>query len=55
MESCCEMDTCCETSYTRNFWTTDEKIKALKEYKENLDMESRAVSEKILELENKHN
>lgn len=41
---------CCGTGY-RNYLTKDEKIEMLKEYKEQLDKESRGVAERIKELE----
>jgi hypothetical protein len=50
------MNGCCNSAYTyantgRSFITRAEKIELLKEYKEQLDLESRGVSEKIKQLE----
>ncbi len=36
---------------SRGFFTKEERIKMLKEYKEQLDLESKGVAEKIMHLE----
>lgn len=49
---CCGT-TCCETeecSAPRNFLTKEEKLEMLSEYKESLEREIKAVSEKISEI-----
>lgn len=50
------MNSCCNPIYSfsgnpRSFITRAEKIELLKEYKEQLDLESKGVSEKIKQLE----
>ncbi len=50
------MNGCCNPMYTysstgRSFITRAEKIELLKEYKEQLDLESKGVSEKIKQME----
>ena len=50
------MNGCCNTTYyptgnARNFITRAEKIELLKEYKEQLDLESKGVAEKIKQME----
>ena len=40
-----------ECSPNRGFLTNDEKIEMLKEYKKNLDNESKGVTERIAELQ----
>jgi len=44
----------CDSSSDRSFWTKEERVNMLKDYKKDLDNESKAVSEKIKELEKKH-
>ncbi len=42
----------CQTGfYGRGFLTKSEKLEMLKEYKENLDNESKGVAERIKEIE----
>jgi hypothetical protein len=48
------MNDSCNCSGYRGFLTSEEKIDMLKEYKKNLDLESKGVSERIKELEKKH-
>jgi hypothetical protein len=50
------MNDCCNPTYAythsaRNFITRAEKIELLKEYKEQLDLESKGVAEKIMQME----
>ncbi len=50
------MNDCCNPTYTyasgaRNFITRAEKIELLKEYKEQLDLESKGVAEKMAKLD----
>jgi len=50
------MNGCCNPAYHysttgRSFITRSEKIELLKEYKEQLDLESKGMSEKIKQLE----
>jgi len=47
------MDGCYGSCGPRNFLTRDEKVELLAEYKESLEKEVQAVSEKISELKNK--
>ena len=47
----CEYYSC--ASPGRSFLTREEKIDLLKEYKENLELETKGVAEKIKELESK--
>lgn len=42
---------CCGTYSGRGFLTAEEKVEMLKEYKEELDLESKGVGERIKELE----
>lgn len=49
METC--GDSCGCGSGARRFYTKAEKLAWMKEYKENLEQETKAVSEKINELE----
>jgi len=48
---------CCEGSYgkcaPRNFWTKDEKMEMLTEYKDSLEKETQAVKERIENLKEK--
>lgn len=41
----------CGCGSGRNFLTKEEKIKLLKEYKENLEQEAKGVAERIKDLE----
>lgn len=41
----------CNCGPQREFWTKEEKIEMLKAYKEQLDKESKGVSERISQLE----
>lgn len=41
----------CECSEARSFFTKEEKIKMLKDYKETLEKEAKGVSERIREME----
>jgi len=41
----------CECYGTRSFFTKDEKVDMLKEYKESLENEAKGVGERIKELE----
>jgi hypothetical protein len=43
-------DCCGGSCGPRNFLTKDEKVEMLKEYKEQLDKESKGVAERIKEL-----
>lgn len=45
----CDSNSCCSSN--RHFITKDEKIEMLKEYKEQLDKESKGVTERIKDLE----
>ena len=47
MESCGEECGC----VSRRFYTNKEKLECLKDYKENLELETKAVAEKIKGLE----
>ena len=49
MESCGESSGC--GTGERKFYTNKEKLEWLKDYKENLELETKAVAEKIKELE----
>lgn len=42
---------CSSTSSNRGFLTKSEKVEMLKEYKEQLDLESKGVAERINELQ----
>jgi len=44
----------CGTYGMREFFTKEEKIEMLKEYKESLEKEAKGVSERIKELEKKN-
>lgn len=44
----CYGESCCTQ---RSFYTKEEKIEALKEYKDNLDKESKGITERIASLE----
>ena len=47
---CCEGDVCmCYSG--RNYFTKEEKIEMLKEYKDSLEKEAKGVGERIRELE----
>ena len=46
-----EEDMCCSSHYGRHFFTKEEKIKKLTEYKKWLDNESKGVAETIAKLE----
>ncbi|MEK6843290.1 MAG: hypothetical protein AABY04_02280 [Candidatus Micrarchaeota archaeon] len=41
----------CNGMYGRSFMTKEEKMESLREYKKNLEMEAKGVSERIKELE----
>ena len=48
------METCgCGYGGARGFFTKDEKVEMLKEYKESLEKEAKGVGERIKELERK--
>ncbi len=42
---------CCGPGYSRGFLTNEEKMEMLKEYKEQLDLESKGVGERIKQLQ----
>ena len=44
----CKMSGCCEE---RSFFTKEEKIEMLRDYKNSLDKEAQGVSERIKDLE----
>lgn len=47
----CQTNMACMSHPGRSFLTRDEKIELLKEYKENLEQETKGVAEKISQLE----
>ena len=47
MHNCCTPNTYCTP---RNFFTKEEKVEMLREYKESLEKEVQAISERISEL-----
>lgn len=49
--SYCEMQYSSCASSGRQFFTKEEKIQMLKEYKEQLDLESKGIAERISSLE----
>ena len=51
MESCSAESCGCGSS--RSFFTKEEKVEMLKEYKENLEKEAKGVAEKIKHLQKK--
>ena len=48
------MDCGCVCSGARGFFTKEEKVEMLKDYKESLEKEAKGVGERIKELEKKN-
>jgi len=48
------MDCGCTCSGARGFFTKEEKVEMLKNYKESLEKEAKGVSERIKDLEKKN-
>ena len=49
----CDCGCGCESDVARKYFTKDEKLEMLKEYKEALENEAKGVSERIKELQKK--
>ncbi len=48
------MDCGCACSGARGFFTREEKVEMLKDYKDSLEKEAKGVSERIKEMEKKN-
>ena len=48
------MDCGCECNGVRSFFTKEEKVEMLKNYKESLEKEAKGVGERIKDLEKKN-